>query len=164
MRSICLGIASALVIALGAPLASADHHEELVEQLKPLQFMVGNWASDREADGVTWKGSYTTAVEADGHVLRSSGTLRRDGEVAMSWVTLTYPKAGSKEFAFFSIGSTGRTIKGTGTVAEGSLTLDGTTATDDGESRNMEIVMKKVDDDTFSMAVGRMEISWKRVK
>lgn len=161
MRSLILAATALIIMAWATPVVRADHHEKLTADLQPLAFLLGDWGSERDAGRA---GSFAVKADVDGHALRFSGTFRSDGEVVMAWTTLVFPDAESDDLEFITVGRNGMVMKGSAKAAEGMLTQNGTFENAQGESTDLEIVMKKGDDDTLSIKMGPQESTWKRAK
>ena len=161
MRSFILAATTLIIMAWAAPVVRADHHEKLTGDLQPLAFLLGEWGSERDGGGA---GSFAAKADVEGHALRFSGAFRRDGEVVMAWTTLIFPNAESEDLEFITVGRNGVVVKGSAKATDGMLTQNGTFVNAQSESTDLEIVMKKVDDDTLSIKMGPQESTWKRAK
>ena len=87
----CFLVVFTIVCAVAT--ADADHHLELSDELKPLQFMIGNWAVEWEGDdGAKMKFTRTTEPVAGGHAIHQSGQFYRNGEPGFSLASLIFKK------------------------------------------------------------------------
>ena len=141
-----------LFVTYGTAIAQGDHHLTLSDELKPLQFLVGDWVLEREGDdGVNNKITISNKPDAGGHVLRTSGQWQRDGEVRVSWFQLRFDQGNSQGIKTISVVSRGSRSEGTTTVRDdGTLVTKSTGTNPNGDKVSFETHAKKVDEDTLT--------------
>lgn len=131
--------------------AHADHHVKLSDELKPLEFLVGDWIVEIEGDdGVTHKITTSTKPDAEGHVIRTSGQWLRDGELLVAWFELTYARAKSKEITSTVVVSNGSISQGSAAIHDGVLVTRYKGTNSDGQEVSHESHVKMVDKDTYT--------------
>ncbi len=139
-----------LIIVFGwVATAHADHHLKLSEELAALQFLVGDWELEFEGSGSSHKITTSSKPDAEGHVLRTSGEWKRDGQSVASWFTLYY-KDDAQGIVTINIISNGTKSKGTTQLRDGTLVSNVEGTNQNGDTITYETHVRKVDDDTLS--------------
>ena len=129
----------------------ADHHLQLGDELKPLQFLVGEWVLEFEGnDGVMHKITTSSKPDAGGHVLRTSGQWHRDGELRVSWFTLRYAEGDSGGIKTMNIISNGSKSEGSTALRDGTLVSEFEGNSPNGDKMSYETHIKMLDEDTFT--------------
>jgi hypothetical protein len=129
----------------------ADHHLQLSEELKPLQFLVGSWFMEWEGDdGVASKITLSVQPDAQGHVLRSSGEWLRDGETGVSWFELFFDKGQSQGLTKISVVSNGARAQGSTNMQDGMLVTKAEGTNRSGDKIRYETHLKMVDENTIT--------------
>ena len=146
-----LCLLSTFVFVGAVTTAHADHHLKLSDELKPLQFLVGDWVLEREGDdGVKTTITTSSRPDAQGHVLRTSGQWHRDGELRVSWFTLRYKKHNSQDITTINVVSNGSRHEGSTSSRDGMLVTKSEGTNANGDKVSFETHVKMVDQDTIT--------------
>ena len=149
MKSGIICFVAVLTFVSGVASAHPGHDSQLSEELRPLQFMIGDWVAEWESDeAMKWKIAREIESEAGGHAIRESGRVYRDGELISAWVDLTCFKDG--QLIEIRVGPNGVYSEGNVTANDGTVVTKVNRTNRRGGNIRFEQHSKMVDENSFT--------------
>ena len=141
-----------IALAVTAAPTEVRDRARLNDQLKPLQFLIGDWAVEWETDdGAAMKVTKSAEPTAGGHAIRERGEWSRNGKQVRSWDSLTFKSEAPESFTTISVNSDGLRSKYTVRAKKGGLVCKQKAIDSAGKEATSDNHFKIVDKDTHTI-------------